>query len=72
MIKNAKNQNQIVAQVQDALQLLKTPGVNLEYLRELRERMVTSGGPHWSVVESQKYDAILAAIEILTNPVFIQ
>jgi len=70
MIKT-KNRNQTITTVRDALRLLETPGMTLEYLQELERRMMTSGGPHWTLIDRMEYEAILAAIEMLTNPVFI-
>jgi hypothetical protein len=45
--------------------------MTLEYLRELDHRMLNTGGPHWTVVDRMEHEAILAAIEMLTNPVFV-
>ena len=71
MMKRKKNMYQTVMVIRDALRLLETPGMTLEYLRELDHRMLNTGGPHWTVVDRMEHEAILAAIEMLTNPVFV-
>lgn len=70
-MKKIKNRYQTLIVVRDALALLEKPHITLESLRESRELMINTGGPHWDPIHVMEYDAILAAIEMLTNPVFI-
>lgn len=59
--------NRIV--VTAALDLLERPGMTIDKLRTMREDFIKSGGPS-DELDQMYYDAILAAIEMMTRPMF--
>lgn len=67
MITVAKNTKLVV--LNTALQILNRDGITLEKLRIFRENYILNGGPQ-DEIDQLYYDAILAAIEMLTNPMF--
>ena len=69
MIKHDSKRTRTIAVTAAALNLLEFPGMTIDGLRTLREGFVERGGPD-DEIDQMYYDAILAAIEILTNPIF--
>ena len=67
MIKNDKKRT--IAVTAAALNLLESPGMTLDKLREIRENYIQAGGAQ-DELDEMYYDAILAAIEMMTNPMF--
>ena len=67
MIKNDKKRT--IAVTIAALNLLETPGMTLDKLRVLRENFIQGVGAA-DETDQMYYDSILAAIEMMTNPVF--
>lgn len=64
MITVAKNTKLVV--LNTALQILNRDGITLEKLRIFRENYILNGGPQ-DEIDQLYYDAILAAIEMLTG-----
>lgn len=67
MIKNDKKRT--IAVTAGALTLLESPGMTIDGLRILRESVIQSGGAT-DELDQMYYDSILAAIEMMTNPIF--
>lgn len=67
MIKNDKKRT--IAVTTAALQLLEFPGMTLDRLRILRDNYIEGGGAA-DEIDQMYYDSILAAIEMMTNPIF--
>lgn len=67
MIKNDKKRT--IAVTIAALNLLETQGMTLDKLRVLRENFI-QGVRTVDETDQMYYDSILAAIEMMTNPVF--
>lgn len=67
MIKN--DTKRTIAVTTAALHLLERPGMTIDKLRTFRENFIKSGGPS-DEIDQMYYDAILAAIEMMTNPIF--
>jgi|LauGreDrversion4_2_1035121.scaffolds.fasta_scaffold46678_11 hypothetical protein len=59
-----------VAVTAAALQLIESPGMTTEKLRNLREAELQSGGIQ-DEVDRMYYDALMAAIEIMERPLFM-
>ena len=62
-------QNYNVAVVAGALQLVESPGMTIEKLRDLREAELQSGGIK-DEVGRMYYDVLLAAIDLMERPLF--
>lgn len=67
MIKNEKKRT--IAVITAALHLLEFPGMTIDGLRTLGENYIQAGGAK-DEIDEMYYDSILAAIEMMTNPVF--
>lgn len=67
MIKNDKKRT--IAVTTAALHLLEFPGMTLDGLRALRDTCIERGGAT-DEIDQMYYDSILAAIEMMTNPIF--
>lgn len=67
MINNDKKRT--IAVTTAALHLLEFPGMTLDGLRALRENFIQGGGAA-DELDEMYYDSILAAIEMMTNPIF--
>jgi hypothetical protein len=67
MIKN--NTTRAIAVTTAALHLLESPGMTIDGLRTLRENFIERGGA-MDDLDQMYYDSVLAAIEMMTNPIF--
>ena len=67
MIKNDKKRT--IAVTAAALTLLEAPGMTVNRLRAIRESIILSGEA-MDDLDQMYYDSVLAAIEMLTNPMF--
>jgi len=59
-----------VAVVAAALQLIESPGMSAEKLRNLRDAELLSGRIQ-DEVDQMYYDSLMAAIEIMERPLFM-
>ena len=66
---NEQTQKHNIAVVAAALDLMNSPGMTVDRLRTLREDFISTGGAT-DEVDQAYYDAILAAIEMMTRPMF--
>ena len=67
MIKN--DTKRTIAVTAAALALLESPGMTVNRLRAIRESIILSGEA-MDDLDQMYYDSILAAIEMMTNPIF--
>lgn len=67
MIKN--DTKRTIAVTAAALTLLESPGMTVNRLRAIRESIILSGEA-MDDLDQMYYDSVLAAIEMLTNPIF--
>ena len=67
MIKNDKKRT--IAVTAAALTLLEAPGMTVNRLRAIRESIILSGEA-MDDLDQMYYDSVLAAIEMLTNPMY--
>ena len=67
MIKN--DTKRTIAVTAAALALLESPGMTVNRLRAIRESIILSGEA-MDDLDQMYYDATLAAIEMMTNPMF--
>jgi hypothetical protein len=67
MIKNDKKRT--IAVTAAALTLLESPGMTVNRLRAIRESIIQSGEA-MDDLDQMYYDSVLAAIEMMTNPIF--
>ena len=70
MIKNDSKRTRTIAVTAAALHLLvEFPGMTIDGLQTLREGFIERGGAV-DEIDQMYYDSILAAIEMMTNPIF--